>query len=113
MTDRFPSIGWWGGIAVAVAISMLAGYAADWIGTFVLGFHKSPLSAIMMSIILGMLVANSITLPVGFQSGLKFCCSAILRIGIMLLGIRLSLLSAGQFTLVALPFVLAAMPPGY
>ena len=29
--------------------------------------------------------------------------------GIMLLGIRLSLLSAGQFTLVALPFVIAAI----
>jgi uncharacterized integral membrane protein (TIGR00698 family) len=112
MTDNFKSAGWWGGIAVAVAISILAGYAADWVGTALLGFDKSPISAIMMAIILGMIVANTITLPAGLQSGLKFCTSAILKIGIMLLGIRLSLLSAGQFTLVALPFVLAAIAAG-
>jgi uncharacterized integral membrane protein (TIGR00698 family) len=112
MTDSIKSAGWWGGIAVAIAISILAGYAADWIGTAVLGFDKSPISAIMMAIILGMIVANTITLPAGLQSGLKFCTSAILKIGIMLLGIRLSLLSAGQFTLVALPFVLAAIAAG-
>ena len=112
MTDNFKSAGWWGGIAVAVAISILAGYAADWVGTALLGFDKSPISAIMMAIILGMIVANTITLPAGLQSGLKFCTSVILKIGIMLLGIRLSLLSAGQFTLVALPFVLAAIAAG-
>jgi len=51
-------------------------------------------------------------LPAGLQAGLKFCTTFILRVGIMLLGIRLSLLSAGQFTLVALPFVLAAIAAG-
>jgi uncharacterized integral membrane protein (TIGR00698 family) len=112
MTAGFRSAAWWGGIAVAVCISILAGYAADWVGTAVLGFAKSPISAIMMAIILGMLVANTITLPAGLQAGLKFCTSAILRVGIMLLGIRLSLLSAGQFTLVALPFVVAAIAAG-
>ncbi len=112
MTDSFRSAGWWGGIAVAVAISILAGYAANWVGTAMLGFDKSPISDIMMAIILGMIVANTITLPSKLQSGLRFCASAILRIGIMLLGIRLSLLSAGQFTLVALPFVLAAIAAG-
>jgi uncharacterized integral membrane protein (TIGR00698 family) len=112
MTDSIKSPGWWAGIAVAVAISVLAGYSASWIGTSLLGFDKSPISAIMMAIILGMIVANTIKLPASLQSGLKFCTSAILKIGIMLLGIRLSLLSAGQFTLVALPFVLAAITAG-
>jgi uncharacterized integral membrane protein (TIGR00698 family) len=112
MTDSLKSAGWWGGIAAAVTISILAGYSADWVGTALLGFDKSPISAIMMAIILGMIVANTISLPAGLQSGLKFCTSTILRIGIMLLGIRLSLLSAGQFTLVALPFVIAAIAAG-
>lgn len=112
MTATFKSAGWWGGIAVAVVISVLAGYAANWVGTALLGFDKSPISDIMMAIILGMIVANTITLPAGLQPGLKFCTSAILKVGIMLLGIRLSLLSAGQFTLVALPFVLAAIAAG-
>lgn len=66
----------------------------------------------MMAIIIGMIVANTISLPEGLQSGLRFCASTILRIGIMLLGIRLSLLGAGRFTLVALPFVIAAIASG-
>ena len=112
MTNALKSPGWWGGIALAVAISVLAGFVASWIGTSLLQFEKSPISAIMMAIILGMLVANTITLPANLQSGLQFCTSFILRVGIMLLGIRLSLLSAGQFTLVALPFVIAAIAAG-
>ncbi|MGI9220711.1 MAG: YeiH family protein [Woeseiaceae bacterium] len=112
MTQSLRSPGWWAGVATAVVVSILAGYVAGWIGTSFLGFEKSPISAIMMAIILGMLLANMVKLPVEWQPGLKFCTTMILRIGIMLLGIRLSLLSAGQFTLVALPFVLAAIAVG-
>ena len=109
-TLRFP--GWWAGIALAAIVSIAAGYAADWVGESLLGFDKSPISAIMMAIILGMIIANSVALPQQIQGGLKFCTSTILRIGIMLLGIRLSLLGAGQFTLIALPFVIAAIAAG-
>ncbi len=112
MIDNFRLPGWWAGIAIAVGVSVLAGYAATWVGVGLLGFEKSPISAIMMAIVLGMIIANSIALPSSLQSGLKFCTSSILQVGIMLLGIRLSLLSAGQFTLVALPFVLAAIAAG-
>ena len=66
----------------------------------------------MMAIVIGMLLANILRLPLAWQPGLRFCTSAVLRVGIMLLGIRLSLLSAGQFTLVALPFVLVAITAG-
>ncbi len=113
MLENARSGGWWAGIGLALSISVAAGYVASWFGVSVLGFAKSPVSAIMMAIILGMIVANSIRLPDGLQSGLKFCASAILRVGVMLLGIRLSLLGAGQFTLVALPFVVAATERPY
>lgn len=112
MTESIKSPGWWAGIGLALFVSMAAGYVADWFGVSVLGFVKSPVSAIMVAIILGMLIANTVRLPENLQSGLKFCTSAILRIGIMLLGIRLSLTGAGQYTLVALPFVVAAIAIG-
>ena len=112
VTESLKSSGWWTGIGLAVFVSVAAGYVADWFGEAVLGFAKSPVSAIMMAIVLGMLLANSIKLPDSIQPGLKFCTSAILKIGIMLLGIRLSLTGAGQFTLVALPFVIAAIAIG-
>ena len=112
VTESLKSSGWWTGIGLAVFVSVAAGYVADWFGEAVLGFAKSPVSAIMMAIVLGMLLANTIKLPDSIQPGLKFCTSAILKIGIMLLGIRLSLMGAGQFTLVALPFVIAAIAIG-
>jgi uncharacterized integral membrane protein (TIGR00698 family) len=104
--------GWWAGLALALTVSFAAGYTADWVGVALLGFAKSPVSAIMMAIVLGMLIANIVRLPESLQPGLRFCASTILRVGIMLLGIRLSLTGAGQFTLVALPFVIAAIAIG-
>lgn len=109
MTKPFKTASGWIGVGLAVAVSVVAEHAAQWIGVSVLGFAKSPISAIMLAILLGMIIANSIKLPDGLQSGLRFCASPVLRLGIMLLGIRLSLLGAGQFTLVALPFVIAAI----
>ncbi len=103
---------WWAGVLLAVTVAYAAGIAAVWVGESLLGFARSPISDIMMAIIIGMIIANVLTLPDGMRDGLKFCASTILRIGIMLLGIRLSLLGAGRFTLVALPFVVAAIAIG-
>jgi uncharacterized integral membrane protein (TIGR00698 family) len=112
MMDGFRSRSWWVGIGLAVSVSVVAGYSAEWFGEYVLGFEKSPVSAIMMAIIIGMIIANTIKLPDGAIQGLRFCTSTIMRIGIMLLGIRLSLMGAGRFTLVALPFVVVAITVG-
>lgn len=103
---------WWAGIGLAIAVSLAAGVSAEWLGESVLGFGKSPISPIVMAIVIGMIVANSMAVPARVVDGLRFCASTILRIGIMLLGIRLSLLGAGRFTLVALPFVIAAIAIG-
>jgi uncharacterized integral membrane protein (TIGR00698 family) len=110
--SAFPNPGWWAGVGLAVLVSLLAGFAAQLIGESVLGFAKSPISAIMMAIIIGMIIANTLRLPGAFMDGLRYCASTILRIGIMFLGIRLSLLGAGLFTLVALPFVIFAIVIG-
>ena len=112
MTNIARSPGWWAGLTLAVVVSTVAGVSAEFVGESLLGFDKSPISAIMMAIIVGMVIANAIALPDALQDGLKFCTTTVLRIGIMLLGIRLSLLGAGQFTLVALPFVIAAIAAG-
>ncbi len=60
------------GFALAAIVSFLASILAVWLGENILGFEKSPISEIMMAIILGMLVANTIDLPDYFGSGLKF-----------------------------------------
>ena len=103
---------WWLGLTLAVAVAILAIYLSAWIGESLFGLSRSPVSAIMLAIVLGMILSNSINLAPLAADGLKFCSTTLLRIGIMLLGIRLSLLSAGKFTLVALPFVLLAIAAG-
>ncbi|NNE61837.1 MAG: putative sulfate exporter family transporter, partial [Woeseia sp.] len=103
---------WWAGVLLAVVVAYVAGIVAVWVGESLLGFQRSPISDIMMAIIIGMVIANIVKLPDGVRDGLRFCASTILRLGIMLLGIRLSLLGAGRFTLVALPFVFAAIAIG-
>lgn len=99
----------WAGVALSILVAVIAGYAADVIGTSLLGFDKSPVSDIMMAILIGIAIGNLLPLPASWRPGLRFCSSTILKLGIILLGIRLSLFSAGQFTLVALPFVIAAI----
>lgn len=106
------SLSWWAGIGLAISVSIAAAFTADWFGASILGFERSPVSAIMMAIIIGMVVANTVRLPVAILPGLVFCTTTVLRIGIMLLGIRLSLIGAGRFTLVALPFVVLAIAAG-
>lgn len=103
---------WWSGIALAVSVAMTSGMVAEWVGKSLLGFDKSPVSDIMLAIAIGMLVANSISLPAPVRGGLRFCATTVLRFGIMLLGVRLSLVGAGWFTLIALPFVLSAIAIG-
>jgi uncharacterized integral membrane protein (TIGR00698 family) len=110
--SAFRDPGWWYGVALAIVVSLCAGVTATWIGESLLGFDKSPVSDIMMAILIGMLIANTVRLPQSISAGLNFCASTILRVGIMLLGIRLSLLGAGRFTIVALPFVVTAIAIG-
>ncbi len=112
MSLDLRSRAWWQGVALAVAVSVIASYSATWIGESLFGFAKSPISGIMLAIILGMVLSNSMNLVQAAGPGLKFCSTTILRMGIMLLGIRLSLLSAGKFTLIALPFVVLAIAAG-
>lgn len=100
------------GLCLAVLVSLLAHFGADWLGTAVFGLAKSPVSAIMLAILLGMVICNTLKLPEAIRPGLNFCTGWVLRIGIMLLGIRLSLLDAGRFTLIALPFVILGITLG-
>lgn len=96
-------------MALAVVVALASGHAADFLGVSLLGFEKSPVSAIMMAIVIGMAVGNLVSLPPSVLTGVRFSATTVLRVGIMLLGIRLSLSSAGANALVALPFVIVAI----
>ena len=66
-------------------------------------------SKLPLMIILGILIRNTMTLPASFQPGIRFGLVRVLRLGIVLLGIRLSLSDAGAIGLQALPVIIGAV----
>jgi len=97
------------GLLLALAIAVAGGWSADFIGTTLMGLPKSPISGIMMAILIGIAVSNLIKLPAVTQPGIKFSVVRILRLGIVLLGIRLSLAEAGEIGIKALPVIIGTV----
>ncbi len=93
------------GIVLAFILAIIGKFLSGWLGTTLFSFEKSPFSPIMFIIILGIAFRNFIGVPNEYVSGLKFSVRYILRIGIALLGLRLSISAVGQIGLVSLPVV--------
>jgi uncharacterized integral membrane protein (TIGR00698 family) len=92
------------GLALAFLIAMAGRVLAD-LPTAALGLEKAPVSPILAAIVLGLVIRNAIGLPTVYEAGLQLALKKVLRIGVALLGIRLSLYAAGSIGLVALPIV--------
>jgi uncharacterized integral membrane protein (TIGR00698 family) len=92
------------GLALAFLIAMAGRVVAD-LPTAALGLEKAPVSPILAAIVLGLVIRNAIGLPTVYEAGLQLALKKVLRIGVALLGIRLSLYAAGTIGLVALPIV--------
>ena len=97
------------GVALAAGLALLGSWAANEIGVTALGFERTPLSPILAAILLGLVVRNVVGLPAVYEAGLQLCLKGILRIGVALLGIRLSLSTAGTIGLVAVPIVVGCI----
>ena len=97
------------GVALALGLAGIGALAADWLGSSLLGLEKTPLSPILIAILLGLVIRNSVGLPAVYEAGLQLCLKRVLRIGVALLGIRLSLAAAGAIGLVAVPVVLGCI----
>ena len=97
------------GLGLALALATLGSLAADWLGLRILGFEKTPISPILIAIAFGLLIRNSIGLPSVYEPGLQLALKRVLRVGVALLGIRLSLAAAGTIGLVAAPIALVCI----
>ena len=95
------------GVLLAVAV-MLAGFElADVLGRALLSARglsgASPVSGVPVAIVLGLLVRNLVRLPKALGPGLKFCTTTVLRLGIVLVGIKLSVLEMARLGLAGIP----------
>ena len=107
--DRLDPLRFAPGILVAAGLSFLADDLATIIGIDLMGLPRSPISPVMMAIVLGVLVRNTIGLSPAFEPGVRFCLVRVLRLGIVLLGIRLSLGQVGVIGIRSLPIIIGSV----
>ena len=97
------------GLILALVIALGGQFLSELSGVKLMGLPKSPISAIMMAILLGMIIRNVMTLPQFLRPGIRFGLEKVLRVGIVLLGIRLSLGEVGAIGLKSLPVIIGAV----
>ena len=104
------------GVAAAFAVMLAGFWLADAIGRQILAAQglsgSSPVSGVPVAIVLGLLLRNTLPLPKSFSPGLKYATTTILRTGIVLVGIRLSLFDVVKLGIAGLPVVLGAIATG-
>jgi uncharacterized integral membrane protein (TIGR00698 family) len=97
------------GVAIAIGLALLARGMAQGLAQGAAGLPKFPLSPVMCAVVLGMLWRNSIGVPAWAKSGLDWAMHRLLRVGIALVGLRLTLGGAGAIAVSALPVALSCL----
>jgi uncharacterized integral membrane protein (TIGR00698 family) len=97
------------GIAVAVALALIARAIAAALAHGAAGLPRLPLSPVMCAVVLGMLWRNTLGVPGWATNGLKWAMHQLLRTGIALVGLRLTLSGASSIALTALPVALTCL----
>ncbi len=97
------------GLLLAVALAVLGSFLADQLAA-VLGLGRGAISGIMVATLLGLALSNLSRLPASLGAGVSFAAQRVLRFGIVLLGLRLSISEVGSIGLRTLPVVLVTIP---
>jgi uncharacterized integral membrane protein (TIGR00698 family) len=97
------------GLLLTIVLAVLGNVLADSLAT-ALGFRPGAISGTMMAVLLGLLLGNLARLSASLDAGISFAVEHVLRLGIVLLGLRLSIGAVGSIGLKTLPVVLATIP---
>ena len=79
------------GLLIAIIIYLSSYFISNFFGTELLGYEKSPISNILLAIVIGIIIGNIFNFDKRIGSGLNFSVKIILRLGIILMGVRLSI----------------------
>jgi uncharacterized integral membrane protein (TIGR00698 family) len=107
------------GVAVAAGIMLVSLWLADVIGVALLRAQgidptgkSAPLSGVLVAILVGILLRNLLPLPQSVQPGIQFSVTKLLRLGIILVGIKLSFLDVLKLGAWGIPVVAIAIVSG-
>ncbi|MDM7460559.1 MAG: putative sulfate exporter family transporter [bacterium] len=104
------------GFLLSVAIMLVAIPLTNTLGAWVLSLQgidptgkSSPISAVLTAIVIGIVLRNLLPLPQAIEDGIKFSTTKILRLGIILVGIKLSLMDVFKLGAWGIPVVATAI----
>ncbi len=94
------------GVILALIFCLFSQGINNVIALEIFGTEKSPISTVLIAILLGILMGNAFTPRPGMMIGLDFTQQYILKLGIIFLGIRLSFADFIKFGSIAIPLVI-------
>jgi len=94
------------GVVLALIFCLFSQGINNVLAIEIFGTEKSPISTVLIAILLGILMGNAFTPRPGMMIGLDFTQQYILKLGIIFLGIRLSFTDFIKFGSVAIPLVI-------
>jgi uncharacterized integral membrane protein (TIGR00698 family) len=97
------------GVVLALVFCLFSQGINNVIGIEMFGTTKSPISTVMIAILLGIIMGNAFTPRPGMMVGLDFTQKYILKLGIIFLGIRLSFGEFLKFGTVAIPLIIVCI----
>jgi len=97
------------GVAVAAVLALLAKALAGELADGIAGLPKLPISPVMIAVVLGMLWRNTLGVPRFATEGLEWVMRGLLRTGIALVGLRLTLSGATAIAASALPIAVTCI----
>jgi|TARA_B110001452_G_scaffold75843_1_gene61586 uncharacterized integral membrane protein (TIGR00698 family) len=97
------------GVILALIFCLFSQGINNLIGIELFGTPKSPISTVMIAILLGIIMGNAFTPRPGMMIGLDFTQKYILKLGIIFLGIRLSFGEFLKFGTVAIPLIIVCI----
>ena len=100
------------GFLLAVVVGYLSFLLSEIIGEELLSFDKSPISPVMLAIIIGILAGNLISIPKSCDAGLIFSGKKVLSFAIVLLGFQLSISKIFDSGLKVIPVVVGCIITG-
>ena len=101
------------GLFICVITALLSIHISNYIGIDLLGLKKSPISPIIIAILIGSTTSNSIKRIQSYTDGYLFSIKYLLKLGIIFLGIRLSisdiLIYGSQGLIVIIPCIVISI----
>ena len=94
------------GVILALVFCLFSQGINNVLAIEIFGTPKSPISTVLIAILLGILMGNAFTPRPGMMIGLDFTQQYILKLGIIFLGIRLSFVDFIKFGSIAIPLII-------